>query len=119
MKNVIKKLEQIKASIRDTHFFSRGAAESILDEAVMLINEVIEELKTPRFYTPEQREAETGEPWPENGAVYFLADDIDAIATFWGVCRYKTAKQSLHFCVCATEAGAPPDDWRPEEEYAK
>jgi hypothetical protein len=52
MRNVIKKLAQAKAGIKDTHFFSRGATEAILDEVVRLIDEAIAELEPPPLLYP-------------------------------------------------------------------
>jgi hypothetical protein len=86
-----------------------------------LIKRAMREAKRlPRRYTPEQWEAETGKPWPDNGLVYCLVEESycrfppDAAWVF-GI--YQWAKNWHPHCpvVCATEAGPPPGGWRPEE----
>jgi hypothetical protein len=93
-------------------------------EAIDILDYALEELKTPRWYTPERWEAETGKPWPDNGAVYVIHQkfEIDFYPD-WYITNYLSAKYkkdrkeyAIAFIVCATEAGPPPDDWKPEEE---
>jgi hypothetical protein len=127
---VIEKLEEADSCIESAlnsnsgHFFRNRMAL-----AIDFINEAMAELKTPRWYTPEQWEAETGEAWPERNAIYFRDNNDDEY--FWGLETYGILKSiygkhklesgeeydagPLPFCVCATEAGPPPDGWKPEE----
>jgi hypothetical protein len=85
--------------------------------AISNIQKAIAELKTPRWYTPERWEAETGEPWPDNGAVWQLIEWWkDPPVYQWLLSEHRFAKTEERIVVCATEAGPPPDGWRPEEE---
>jgi hypothetical protein len=85
------------------------------------------ELKAlPRWETPEQYENRTGEEWPEKAAVYvrvyadkFPGFGVYTYADALRLVRMATAHTGItgkHQIACATEAGPPPDDWRPEEE---
>jgi hypothetical protein len=65
----------------------------------------------PRWETPEQYKERTGKDWPDEAAVYYY---YTGFGNNWGVCRYITAKEYNDLCVCATEAGPPPADWKPE-----
>jgi hypothetical protein len=77
----------------------------------------------PRWETPEQYEKRTGEPWPDDWAVYALYEDNGGRLKWFAQSRGFTEKQikrnksdsRIKMMVCATEAGPPPDDWRPEE----
>jgi hypothetical protein len=84
-----------------------------------LQNRLKREVKTnPRWETPEQYEKRTGKKWLYDWAVYFktaIAYSHGLGDVEWGVCRRKTASIDHDICVVATEAGPPPDDWRPEE----
>jgi hypothetical protein len=95
--------------------------------AMEKIKAAIAELKDPpRWETPEQREQRTEEPWPDNWAVYIQIIRKDNGYIYkWKPCTFREAlinKSSPIWenhqieIVCATEAGPPPDDWRPEEE---
>jgi hypothetical protein len=85
-------------------------------EAIDILDYALEELKTPRWVTPERWEAETGEAWSENGAVYVRFADGSSP---WFTEDYASAREHQIdgplSTVCATEAGPPPDDWKPEE----
>jgi hypothetical protein len=102
----------------------------IKQTAADLIRNAIAELKAPpRWHTPEQWKKLTGESWPDDWAVYWLkknaksfrADDMQKADNFydsWEVCDYGWCRRGLPFgtiFICATEAGKPPGDWRPEE----
>jgi hypothetical protein len=79
------------------------------------IDKALAELKTPLWYTPERWEAEAGEPWPDNGAVYVIC--VGNRREFWypkSLELVKRAGISLKSVIVATEAGPPPDEWRPE-----
>jgi hypothetical protein len=70
----------------------------------------------PEFETLERYRQRTGQPWPENGAVYAreMVRDTGRWTRWW----VTTTKNENRFwrtqIVIATEAGMPPDDWRPE-----
>jgi hypothetical protein len=84
------------------------------------IREALTELKTPRWYTPEQWKAKTGKSWQDDWAVYTRALDTSGKWSDWVVCDYADAKCTLYEVqiVCATESGPPPDNWMPEEEQS-
>jgi hypothetical protein len=69
----------------------------------------------PDFETPEQYKERTGEPWPDNAAVYWKWADDDA----WTIGKYSVMRDEYDpfgvWIICATEAGPPPEGWRPEE----
>jgi hypothetical protein len=84
------------------------------------------------FITPEQYKARTGEAWPDNWAVYVRGFDkkeggcefghAERFFREWEATTYENAKWVVGrdyflnvIIICATEAGPPPDDWRPEE----
>jgi hypothetical protein len=74
----------------------------------------------PRGETPEQWERRTGEPWPDDWAVYALYENNDGERKWFSQSYDFTKKQMRKSktnrpIVCATEAGKPPDDWMPEE----
>jgi hypothetical protein len=69
----------------------------------------------PRWETPEQREKRTGKKWPDNWPVWALISLLHG-ELIWEVMSYDTATSAAEYIVCATEAGPPPDGWRPEEE---
>jgi hypothetical protein len=88
---------------------------------IKYVRQAIAELKFPRWYTPEQWEERTGKAWPDDWAVYWRGIDFSSRHDDWKVASYGMAKvHSVTYlsveCVCATEAGPPPDDWKPEEE---
>jgi hypothetical protein len=78
------------------------------------IKRAIEVLENPCWETPEQWEKRTGEPWPDEAAVYIRAADG---SSSWIVKQYLDVK--IHnwlvpiTIICATEAGRPPDNWKP------
>jgi hypothetical protein len=127
MKKVIEKLESAKGGIEEAQeFLSRETIKDMLIVVNGIIEEAIAYLKSPpRWETTEQYEKRTGEKWPDNGAVFTrLKNKHDD----WDVHFYGRHKQSVDFIermggtvqplyiVCATEAGLPPDDWKPEDE---
>jgi hypothetical protein len=61
--------------------------------------------------TPKQWKKRTGKAWPDNAAVYFIEPPG---TTNWDIHSHKTARRYGLVCVVATEAGPPPNDWRPE-----
>jgi hypothetical protein len=91
-----------------------------VEKLVKDIDDAIAELKSPRWYTPEQWEKRTGKAWPDDWAVFALERRYtvlnDVIMGFEAM-SYGAAKwKGLDKIICATEAGPPPDDWRPEED---
>jgi DNA-directed RNA polymerase subunit RPC12/RpoP len=83
-------------------------------------------IKILDFETPEQYEARTGEAWPDNGAVYYLCvvgkNDEPVITNEWRTHTWSELKNHKPKIagyrlkvICATEAGCPPDGWKPEE----
>jgi hypothetical protein len=120
VKKVIELLEEAKL---DLIKFSRD--ESLVGlamSALSNIEEVLYDIRNrPRWETPEQWEKRTGEKWGDNAAVYALYEDNDGKRQwFWGGYgkeRDKTGRRNKNpvAIVCATEAGKPPDGWRPEE----
>jgi hypothetical protein len=125
--------------ILDTSSCSRGGeVEQNLSEAIDILRSVVNEQK-PCWETPEQWKKRTGKAWAKNGAVYAKFEELDFkgglghVIKKWGEWDLKTLRMARHtqkLCknsfgvdewscrsviVCATEAGPPPDDWRPEE----
>jgi hypothetical protein len=72
----------------------------------------------PYFETPEQYEARTEEPWPDNAPVFVFCK----CTALYFVTDYKRAKAAIEkhglneypLIFCAQGPEAPPDDWRPE-----
>jgi hypothetical protein len=111
VKKVAEILSRVKIDL-DTHCITWYTLE--------LLDRAITELQTPRWYTPEQWEEQTGKPWPDDWLVYCLVEESHCrfppnAAWVFGI--YQWAKNWNPHCpvVCATEAGPPPDGWRPEE----
>jgi hypothetical protein len=126
VKKVIKRLEQAAEAFDS--FLTLKGTDDRLCEAYGEIKIAIKELQAPRWETPEQYGKRTGKPWPDNWAVYerkniFIGGEKDgewrtnslsgARGDFW----VKEVEPDIVIdIVCATEAGPPPDDWKPEEE---
>jgi hypothetical protein len=90
-----------------------------LKEKIFLLAEAIAELKAlPRWETPEQYVKRTGERWPDDWAVYYIDPPRPYWDTqpTWEICRHDIAIRNGLICVVATEAGPPPDGWRPEDQ---
>jgi hypothetical protein len=95
--------------------------EGNLGEAIDCIDTALKKIKASRWETPEQWEKRTGEPWPDNGAVYFQYRYTNGKFCGWQAASYLHAQVEPLFrteklIVVATEAGPPPDGWEPEEE---
>jgi hypothetical protein len=71
-----------------------------------------------KWETPEQYEKRTGEAWPDDWAVYTRIPIADIKAAIVSHARAKVIQHDLPgvIIVCATEAGPPPEGWRPEED---
>jgi hypothetical protein len=126
MKNIIHDLE---TALKNLSFVDPGivykACEEPFYDAVAFIKDALNEIKkTPQWETPEQYKARTGKAWAEDWAVYFriCTDKFGGFTVY----TYKDALRLYDMAVahtgitpeyqivCATEAGPPPDDWRPE-----
>jgi hypothetical protein len=103
---VIELLEQAKA------YAICGSRSTI----VSCIEEAMTELKIPRWETPNQYKE-----WPDDWAVYSLYESDDDGHRWWYCESYhyalfaKSPSSRLVTIICATEAGPPPDDWRPKK----
>ncbi len=65
----------------------------------------------PVYETVAQWEARKGRKYPYIAPVYYYSPAHDwNNVMLWG----HTSKKAKEFSIVATEAGAPPDDWRPE-----
>jgi hypothetical protein len=113
VKEVIEKLEKAFQDV--IHNFP--------DEAANKIRAVIAELKTPRWYTPEQWEAEHGEPYPREAPVWAVSKyAISDKSTKYNRLRWTLGTygdmadcgDAIIFCAYG-HFGPPPDDWKPEE----
>ncbi|MDR1230873.1 MAG: hypothetical protein LBK61_05680 [Spirochaetaceae bacterium] len=71
-----------------------------------------------RWETTDQYEKRTGKAWPDDWAVYYRQKEHGAWSD-WVIAKYSFVNNGLdnidHIIICATEAGRPPDDLRPEE----
>lgn len=70
----------------------------------------------PTHETVAQWEARKGRQYPDTAPVYYLRDHEWALAKGWGCCKYAAVHGNVRGVIVATEAGAPPDDWRSEHE---
>jgi hypothetical protein len=103
----------VKPASGDMNLFTE--AISYLNEAISYLNEAIAELKTPpRWETPERWKERTGKEWPNNAAVSYSTSDHGWYADTYSLARILSMTSSVQI-ICATEAGPPPDDWKPEE----
>jgi hypothetical protein len=124
MKKIIEKLERafheldkMNIDVKDVGWFNFDCVAG----AWNILKYVLAELKSPpRWYTPEQWEQWTGKKWLDRGPVYYRAYPLNE----WSLLSFEFAKYQISLrgvaktaqIVCATEAGPPPDDWRPEDE---
>jgi hypothetical protein len=76
-----------------------------------------------KWETPAQYKERTGEEWPDNAAVYMLAQHNARggikVPAEWNILPYKlsTKRCGRHVItiVCAnSDFGCPPDDWEPK-----
>jgi hypothetical protein len=112
VKQVIESLEVAKGGLDEAQcFLSRETIKDMLVVVKALIDQALMQLKAPRWETPEQYEKRTGEPWPDDWAVYALYETSAGEERFWAAEEYCYA-QERHgenpiAIVCATEAGPP------------
>jgi hypothetical protein len=120
MKKAIERLERVLRIIPSITVDSWVSADGRAN-VKSLVEEVLEELKArPRWYTPEQWAQLTGKPWPDDWAVYYRSYPDNE----WSLFSFKFAKYQISIrgvvaiaqIICVTEAGKPPESWRPEEE---
>jgi hypothetical protein len=112
MMMVIKQLKKIHDYI-DGIFIANEEDVRPVNESLYIIEQLIKDMEArSRWYTPEQWKELTGEEWPEAWGVYTIFDGG------WFLQRYREAQLMRTYTpitiVCATEAGRPPDDWKPE-----
>jgi hypothetical protein len=99
--------------------------EVFLDKGLGLLDKALAELKAPPcWYTPDQWEQLTGEPYPDEAPVWvvskyaILEKPTKYNKLRWQLVVYKEAKDNMVVGIifCAyNHLGPPPDDWRPEE----
>jgi hypothetical protein len=134
MKKVIELLEKARENtakgISDNPFY---AATKACYNANLLLNEALGILKkaAPHWETPEQYKERTGKAWPDGAAVFYRDRGYHDVGLtdwcLWKLMLHKEAVEkpkeincsgvSTEDCqiICATEAGPPPEDWKPEE----
>jgi hypothetical protein len=113
MKKVIERLEEALALIWNPPTLE--IEKKFLNVSVSnIIKEVLEDLKTHRWETPEQYEQRTREKWPDDWPVWSITTDGILEITTMGEEEIRKTWGN-HIYVIATEAGPPPDGWRPEE----
>jgi hypothetical protein len=112
MKKTIEHLKDVRGNIL---CWAIDDNQDAFAKALNLLDDVIAELESrPRWETPEQWEKRTGKAWPDDWPVWNITKEMIGISTMAEEAERK--KWGNHVYVCATEAGPPPDDWRPEEE---
>ncbi|MDR1902061.1 MAG: hypothetical protein LBQ88_07270 [Treponema sp.] len=121
MNKVIKKLEAARGIVSN---LNGGFAERRdIAAATGYIDEAIEELETPRWYTPEEWEAETGEALKGNAQVWWrqYEDNIWECQRYIGVLDFLSQKYgngsrpARGVILVCNGPYPPPDNWRPEE----
>jgi hypothetical protein len=123
---VKKVIELLEEALYQVSRSDSGYEGTRLGRALDAIDEAIAALKAPpRWETPERRKERTGEEWPEGAAIYYRTryrptTYEDERWTIWRVAKHNSRKRIAVSgqvqIICATEAGCPPDDWKPEEE---
>jgi hypothetical protein len=124
MEKVIKKQNKKERVVGGlTVVLLEGDLPDELDECLTEALEYIEELTTPRWYTPEQWEQRTGKPYPDEAPVWvvskyaILEKPTKYNKLRWQLVVYKEAKDNMVVGIifCAyNHLGPPPGDWRPE-----
>jgi hypothetical protein len=120
MKEMIELLEDVKAFLLERYTFclEEGINNKPLKQRIDMLSEAVLELQHPRWETPEQWEKRTGEKWPEGWAVYVLVRSkyTREKEYRWEAYKYYDTRpfRGHNPIVCATEAGPPPNNWRPE-----
>jgi hypothetical protein len=90
----------------------------LVREGERLINEAVDLLIMPCWYTPDRWKDLTGKEWQDKAAVYYRCSRADT----WVILSFEEAKRDIVMSlipsadiICATEAGIPPNDWKLEE----
>jgi hypothetical protein len=122
MKKVIELLDKARDMVIE---LADGENFEKIDELHNVLDSIKAELKAPpRWETPEQREKRTGKAWQDKWAVYVYVIDWPPMMTVWkhwkvmpyGKAKTYIPRKDFEVCiVCATEAGPPPDNWRPND----
>jgi hypothetical protein len=121
MKKAIELLKDGLAYIRGGETADYGSDTptvlACLNAVKMQIKKTIAELETPRWYTPERWEAETGEPWQDDWPVWRISDEEEPE---WRGCSYRKAKKIARVndttIICANFDGPlPHTQWEPGE----
>jgi hypothetical protein len=113
MSEAIKAVEQVTFLSRDEEKRIKTALNRI--ECAMGAIETLIPLPLPRWETPDQWEKRTGKAWPEDWAVWSITTDGILEITTMGEEEVRKTWGN-HFYAIPTEAGPPPEDWRPEEK---
>jgi hypothetical protein len=115
MKKIIEMLEKADGKIGTVVVHDSGSAKR-RKEAETLVRQAVAKLEgRPKWETPEQYKKRTGKAWPDSGAVYTIC--VKNHQEFWypkSLGLVKKVGVPLKNVIIATEAGPPPDDWRPE-----
>jgi hypothetical protein len=120
VKKVIELLEEVESSVMliTDEKLDRGIRE-LCNDAINYLNDAMAILKAHRWETPEEWGRRTGELLLDRSPVYvrFRNRYVREENYYWLLYEYyQTRAWRLHNpIICATEAGPPPDDWRPEE----
>jgi hypothetical protein len=118
VKKAVELIKSVISLLRTTYSHTHQICIETLELA-------LSELQSSRQETPEQYGKRTGEPWPNDWAVYYRTRYKPTIFdperwTIWLTGKYKNIKKRAKHervqMVCATEAGSPPDGWEPEGE---
>jgi hypothetical protein len=122
MKKAVELLKVIVDGIYAADITSESKAESVLENIHLSILKVLELLESPpRWETPEQWEKRTEEKYPDYAPVYFRGRY--GFAKTWNRWKLGSFEEAIWVSdywkdefqiICATEAGPPPDGWRPE-----
>jgi hypothetical protein len=123
LNEVIELLEKAEGLMSITGF-SESTQQDMVLEARHIIDRAAASIISRmyrRWETPEQYKARTGKAWPDNWAVYWRMRDNENSKWYkWFPMPLEMAEMAIvktigeHQLVIATEAGIPPDDWKPE-----
>jgi hypothetical protein len=107
--SVIELLEQAKA------FAACGLGSAV----VSCIEEALCEYRrlqdVPAYETVKQWEKRTGRKYPETAPIYALDEKVpDTVKPYYFLTTLKIVDKDRRILIVATEAGPPPEDWRPE-----
>jgi hypothetical protein len=116
MKEAVEQLDDAQYEFECLNPIGEGEVKS-WTKGLRLLKDAISELKNPpRWETPEQWKQRTGEEWPDDWPVWSLTTDRDEILTITTMGEEEARKTwGNHIYAIATEAGPPPDGWRPED----